>query len=167
MKNIAIFYSSSSGDTKRVADLISKELDDIKEFDIKITGNDFINDYTNIILGVSTYTDGQLQLEWQKIWDGFCKIDFTGKKVAIFGLGDQIKYPDNFVDAMGTLYTQIKKSNGEIIGFTSIKGYQFNSSKAIVDNEFVGLAIDLNNTQEHQIIEKIKNWTEELKKDFN
>lgn len=167
MKNIAIFYSSSSGDTKRVADLISKQLDDIKEFDIKITANDYISDYTNIIFGVSTYSEGQLQLEWQKIWDEFSKIDFTGKKVAIFGLGDQIKYPDNFVDAMGTLYTQIKKSNGEIIGFTSIEEYQFNSSKAIVDNEFVGLAIDLNNTQEHQIIEKVKNWTEELKKDFN
>ncbi len=167
MKNIAIFYSSGSGDTKTIADFISKELDDIKEFDIKITTNDYINDYTNIILGVSTYTDGQLQLEWQKIWDQFCKIDFTGKKVAIFGLGDQIKYPNNFVDAMGTLYSQIKKSNGEIIGFTSIEGYQFKSSKAIVDNNFVGLAIDLNNTQELLIVEKVKNWTEELKKNFN
>jgi len=166
MKNIAIFYSSGSGDTKRVADMISKQLNDIKEFDIGVTGSDYISDYSNIILGVSTYTDGQLQLEWQKIWDTFCKIDFSGKKVAIFGLGDQKRYPDNFVDGMGTLFNQLKKANAEIIGFTSAHGYSFNSSHAIVEEKFVGLAIDLQN-QEKTATPKVKAWVEDLKKSFN
>lgn len=166
MKNIAIFYSSSSGDTKKIADEISSLLDGIKEFNIELTTSDFISDYDNLIFGISTYSQGSMQDEWDKIWDDFTKIDFTNKKVAIFGLGDQKNYPDNFVDAMGTLYEQLKKSNADIIGFTSTEGYYFNSSKAIIDNKFVGLAIDLVN-QKELTTKRITQWVEKLKNNFN
>ncbi|XPV69310.1 MAG: flavodoxin [Halarcobacter sp.] len=166
MKNTAIFYSSSSGDTKEVANEISSQLDQIKKFDIKITTSDFIRDYDNLIFGISTYNRGTMQNEWEKIWEDFSKIDFNGKKVAIFGLGDQKNYPNNFVDAMGILYEQLKKSNAEMIGFTSTKSYDFNSSKAVVEDQFVGLAIDLIN-QKSLTLKRVKKWVEQLKNDFN
>jgi len=164
MKNIAIFYASTLGNTKKIATHISKSLDGIKEYDLKVTGCEYMQDYENIILGVSTWEDGKLQDDWEKVWNEFSKIDFKGKKVAIFGLGDQKKYKNNFLDAMGRLYTQLIKANAEVIGFTSTLGYEFKNSEAVIKNSFVGLAIDIENDKEY--LKKIETWVETLKKEF-
>lgn len=166
MKNIAIFFASNTGKTKKVADEISKDLENIKEYNIQVTGVDFMIDYENIILGISTYENGEMQEDWQHIWEEFCHIDFTGKSVAIFGLGDQLNYPNNFVDAMGTLYNQLIHAGANVIGFTSIEGYDFKKSYALEKNEFVGLVIDPEN-QGDLTVQRVETWVENLKKDFN
>lgn len=166
MKNIAIFYASSSGHTKEVAHMISTRLDEIKEYNINVTGSEFMNDYDNIILGVATYEDGSLQDDWQNIWDEFKHIDFTNKYIAIFGLGDQRKYPENFCDAMGTLYEQVLNAGGTVVGYTSTKGFEFEDSKALLSNDlFVGLTLDLENQKELTEL-RIQAWTEILKNKF-
>lgn len=43
-----------------------------------------------------------------------------GKKVAIFGLRDQVKYPESFVDGIGILAEIFEYVGVKIIGFTSI-----------------------------------------------
>lgn len=166
MKNIAIFYASKSGNTKKVADLLSLGLDDIKEYDLTITHCEFMNDYENIILGVATYDDGNLQDAWKEIWDEFRHIDFVGKNVAIFGLGDQKNYPGHFCDAMGLLYDQVKMKGANIVGFTSTQGYDFSDSNAIINNDkFVGLVLDVEN-QKELTEQRVKGWIETLKKEF-
>ena len=35
-------------------------------------------------------------------------LDLSGKKVAVFGLGDQEAYPDTFVDGLGILANKVK-----------------------------------------------------------
>lgn len=59
MKNIAIFYASSTGNTKAIAEQLSKNLDGIKEYNIKLTGCEYMRDYENLILGISTWEDGK------------------------------------------------------------------------------------------------------------
>ena len=54
-------------------------------------------------------------------WDSFLygdltSMDLAGKKVAVFGLGDQAGYSDNFCDAMDELVTCFKGQGAEIIG---------------------------------------------------
>ncbi|RXK11916.1 flavodoxin [Halarcobacter mediterraneus] len=166
MRNIALFYSSNTGNTQKVANKIAKSLDDIKQYNIKVTACEYMLDYENLIFGISTWEDGQMQKEWQNIWDEFKKIDFTNKKVAIFALGDQKKYKNNFVDAMGTLYKQLTKANATILGFTSCLDYNFEKSEATINNSFVGLPLDLENDDEEITNIRIKNWIEQISKEF-
>ncbi|RXK00732.1 flavodoxin [Arcobacter sp. CECT 8989] len=164
MKNIAIFYASNTGNTKEIAKQISKSLDGIKEYDLKVTGCEYMQDYENIILGVSTWDEGKMQDDWEKVWSEFLNIDFKNKKVAIFGLGNQKRYKNNFLDAMGKIYLQLIKANAQVIGFTSTLGYEFENSEAVIKNSFVGLAIDIENDEKY--LEKIENWTKVLKNEF-
>ena len=48
-----------------------------------------------------------------------------GKKVAIFGLGDQIRYPENFADGIGLLAEVFEGDEATLVGFTSSEGYTF------------------------------------------
>jgi len=164
MKNIAIFYASNTGNTKEIAKQISKSLDGIKEYDLKVTGCEYMQDYENIILGVSTWEEGRMQDDWEKVWNQFSKINFKNKKVAIFGLGNQKKYKNNFLDAMGKIYLQLIKANAQVIGFTSTLGYEFEKSEAVIKNSFVGLALDIENDENYS--EKIEDWTKILKNEF-
>ncbi|AXH15709.1 flavodoxin [Malaciobacter mytili] len=161
----AIFYASKSGHAKEVANKISFALDEIRVFDIAVTGSEYINDYKHLVFGISTWNHGQMQQDWQKIWKDFSHIDFKGKKVAIFGLGDQKKYPDEFADAMRYVYDDLISHGATVVGFTSTKGYEFNSSKAVIDGKFVGLVLDEDN-QSHLTDERIKKWAEEIKSEI-
>ncbi len=165
MKNVAIFYASKTGRTKDISDEISKHLEEIKEYDIKVTGCEYMTDYYNIIFGISTWDGGSIQENWQMVWDDFKKIDFSNKTVAIFGLGDQKKYPENFCDAMKPLYDQLKSAGANVIGFTDNIDYHFKDSKALIGNKFVGLALDLDN-QSELTIPRIESWVKGLKRDF-
>ena len=95
----AIYYSSSTGNTEKSAGRIRKNLSkDIKLVNISNDGFENIEQYDKIILGSSTWGDGELQDDWDEKWKEFCKIDFSGKTVALFGLGDQDSYADTFLD---------------------------------------------------------------------
>jgi len=53
-----------------------------------------------------------------------------GKNVALFGLGDQILYPDHFVDGMAILKDEFEKLGAEIHGEWSSEGYEHTGSEA-------------------------------------
>jgi flavodoxin I len=93
-------------------------------------------------------------------------LDLKGKKFAVFGLGDQLKYGENFVDGIGIMAETLEHCNGTIVGFTSTEGYTFESSYAQRDNQFAGLAIDMEN-QSGKNKERISNWVNQLKNEFN
>ena len=80
--------------------------------------NDF-QVYDNMIVGASTWFDGELPTYWDELVPELESLDLKGKKVAIFGLGDQKNYPDNFVDGMGILADAFQKAGAELVGFTS------------------------------------------------
>ena len=55
--------------------------------------NDFAA-YDCFIVGASTWFDGELPTYWDELLPELRTMKLKGKKVAIFGLGDQIRYPE-------------------------------------------------------------------------
>lgn len=158
----AIFFATSTGNAEEVAEKISSKLGDIEVFDLASTSVEEMNSYDNLILGGSTWGDGELNDDWEDAWDDFCSLDLSSKTIALFGLGDQDGYEDEFCDALGLMYEQVKSTGAKIVGFTSTDGYEYDVSKAEVDGKFVGLVIDEDN-QSELTEERIENWVNDIK----
>lgn len=161
----AIFFASSTGNSSDVAEIISSKLGKIEVFDLAGTKIDKINNYDKIILGGSTWGDGELNDDWEDKWADFCKLDLSNKTVALFGLGDQESYSDEFSSALGIIYEQVINAGAKVVGFTSTQGYYHDGSKAQIDDKFVGLIIDEDN-QSDLTEERIENWVNEIKSDI-
>lgn len=127
---------------------------------------ELVNAYDVLLLGTSTWGDGELQDDW---YDGIKVLknaDLKGKYIALFGCGDSESYCDTFCDAMGILYEDLKNSGCTFLGnHVNTDDYTFSNSAAVVDGSFVGLALDDIN-ESHKISTRIKTWTDELKKTF-
>lgn len=169
MTKIGLFYGTQTSNTQTVAELIQKEFggDSVVTLqDISQTEPGNFDEYNFIIIGSSTWNVGELQSDWESFYnDELNNIDFSGKKVAYFGEGDQIGYPDTFQDAMGLLEEKISERGGETVGYWSTEGYDFSGSKAVRDEKFVGLALDEDN-QSKLTEQRIRDWVSQLKQEF-
>ncbi|MCH9814745.1 MAG: flavodoxin [Epsilonproteobacteria bacterium] len=165
---IGIFYGSNGGATERVAEIIKSKLDvEVEMHDIANAKAEDFQTYTELIIGTSTWGEGDLQDDWEDFEDDFKEVDFAGKTVAFFGLGDQDGYPDNYLDAMGTLYKYAVDKGANVVGNGwSTEGYDFDESTAIVDNAFVGLALDEDN-QDELTEKRIDQWIDSIKSYLN
>ena len=161
----AIFFASSTGNSEEIANKISTALNDIQVFDLAGTKIEKINEYDKLILGSSTWGDGELNDDWEDAWVDFCKLDLSNKTIALFGLGDQESYSDEFCSALGIIYEQINSMGAKVIGFTSTQGYYHDASKAQVEDKFVGLILDEDN-QSDLTDERIENWVNEIKENI-
>ncbi len=159
----AIFYASSTGNTEDIAKKIAKELKGIEIFDIADTPVEKIKEFDKLILGTATWGEGELEDEWEDVMDEFGKIDLSGKTVALFGLGDQESYGDTYLDAMGIMYEKVLEMGAHVIGSLDIDSdFDFDNSRAVVNDKFVGLAIDEDN-QEELSDKRIKIWINQIK----
>lgn len=166
---IGLFFGSDDGNTESVAYRIESQFEDsvVDVHDIAdVTQLDFAN-YQLMILGIPTWDFGQIQSDWEEFWDDLQEIDFSGKTVALFGLGDQFGYGDYFLDAMGMLHDVLVNNGAKIIGFWPAEGYEFEASKAFNEstNQFVGLALD-EDQQEELTDSRVQQWCEQLKQSF-
>lgn len=159
----AIFYATSTGNTQEVANKIYEKLDGFELIDISRDGISKMKDCESLVIGTPTWGSGDLQDDWDDCYDELKSIDFSSKNVALFGLGDQDTYGDEFVNAMGTLYKVVNLKGANIVGFTSIEGYNFEDSTAVLDDEFVGLVIDEDN-QSDLTDSRIENWCNTISK---
>ena len=166
MKKTGIFYGSSTGTCEDLANQIADKMgvaaSDVYSAD-KLSA-DLVKEYDLLILGTSTWGDGELQDDW---YDGIKVLksaDLSFKSIALFGCGDSESYCDTFCDGMGILYEDLKDSGCSFIGNkVGTDGYSFSSSIAVVNGAFVGLALDEVN-ESYKTAERIDNWTAELKK---
>lgn len=169
MAKIGLFYGSTTGKTEEAAQTIQDALggDSVVALHeiADVTNSDF-DDYDRIIIACPTWDIGGLQADWEGFYDDdLDSIDFNGKKVAYFGTGDQIGYPDNFQDAMGILEEKISSLGGTTVGHWSTDGYEHDNSKADKGGKFVGLALDEDN-QSELTDSRIQSWTTQLKSEF-
>ena len=167
MKEVALFYGTYTGVTGQVAQKIVNELgaDKVDLFNISKDG-DKMSDYKKLIIGTSTWSIGELQEDWDAFMPKLQKMDFSGKTVALFGTGDQVGYPDTFLDGMGMLYETFQYRGAEFIGFWPTQGYDFTSPLPLLDHDhFVGLAIDEDN-QPELTYERIKQWCDQIRADL-
>ena len=129
--------------------------------DIGSTNAAKINSFDTLILGTSTWYDGELQDDWDSF--DFDSLELENKKVALFGLGDQQGYGHEYCNGMGTLYERAAQKGAQIIGSGwSTDGYDFEASSAVVDGAFVGLAIDEDN-EDDLTDGRVSSWVEGLK----
>jgi flavodoxin I len=168
MKKTGLFYSFRSRKTRSIAQKISEMMgpDTVEQIDADhVTTGDFIR-FDYLILGVPTWFDGELPVYWDEFVPAIREMDLTGKKIAVFGLADQVGYPENFGDAVGIMTDLLRKRNAEIIGETSAEGYHFESSRAFHNGKFTGLLLDQEN-QGRMTDERLKSWISEVKKAFD
>lgn len=164
---IALFYGSSTCYTEMTAEKIRDRLGDVDVFNI---ADDPIANallYQHIIFGIPTWDYGELQEDWEEIWDEIDDLDFSGKLVTIYGQGDQEGYPEWFLDAMGYLHAKIKRLGGTMVGYWPNEGYEFEASKALTHDEsqFVGLALD-DETQFDASQERLDQWCQQIRREF-
>lgn len=168
MKKTAIIYSFNTVKTAKIAKLIQETFADknIETINVEdITSNNFLK-YDNLILGVPTWFDGELPNYWDEFVPDIEDMKLKGKTVALFGLGDQKNYPENFLDGVGILGNLLEERGAKLVGFTSTEGYSFENSVSQRNNTFIGLAIDYEN-QSSKNKERVKKWVEQLKKEFS
>ncbi|MGL5355449.1 MAG: flavodoxin [Cetobacterium sp.] len=167
MKKIGIFYGTTSGITAGIVDEIEFYLrgEDYEVFDVA-NGIGNMHELENLILVSPTYGVGELQKDWENVYDEFKKIDFTGKTVGIVGVGNQFAFGESYVGAMRKLYDAVKNNGAKVVGFTSIDGYKYEETEAVIDDMFIGLALDESN-QDNETPDRIKAWVENIKPLFN
>lgn len=161
MTKIAIVYGTSTGATEGVASQIKDSLGAGDMYDVARVTTQQLQPYELLILGTSTTGYGEILSDWEDFLPKLETLDFTGKKIALFGLGDSSSYSDTFANGMSELYKELK-DKAEIVGETSAQGYTFDDSESEVDGKFVGLVIDEENESD-QTATRIANWTAELK----
>jgi flavodoxin I len=167
MKKIGIFYSYNSNKTAKIGKKIAEAFGqkNVEEVNVEeVTEKQFLS-FDNIIVGVPTWFDGELPNYWDEFVPALEDLDLKGKKVAIYGLGDQKEYPENFNDGVGIFAEIVENGGAEVIGFTSREGYTYEHSRAERGEQFCGLCIDQEN-QARLTNKRIEAWVSELKKEF-
>ena len=173
MKKVGIFYGPAGGRTEEVArklgEILGSENHDLLA--VRDSSADDLEKYENIILGVATIGQETWDADprhsgWFDFLPELEKADLKGRKIAIFGLGDHVRWPKHFVDAMGQLYEVIRNKGMDTIGKVSPDGYTFDESEALIDGMFIGLPVD--EDFEPELTERrINEWLSQISKQFN
>lgn len=168
MASVGLFFGSDTGNTEAVAKMIQKELGKqlIEVHDIAKSSKADIENFDLLIFGIPTWYYGESQADWDDFFPELEEIDFNNKLVAIFGCGDQEDYAEYFLDAMGTLRDAVEARGAVIIGHWPTEGYEFEASKALVDDKhFIGLGID-EDRQPELTAERVKSWCNQLREEM-
>lgn len=171
MIKIGLFYGTDTGNTERIAKQIKELLEaklganTVDLLEIFRKKKEDMEKYNLLILGMPTWYDGELQGDWEEFISEMTQIDFTGKRVAFFGLGDQYGYPSYFCDALGLFAEIVEKGKGAIIGLWPVTSYEHDYSKAQRGDMFIGLCIDEDN-QSELTEERVTKWVEQIKTEF-
>jgi flavodoxin I len=166
MSNTVIIYSFHTQKSKKAAEKIMAAFgDEITAVNAEELTKEVFENHSNFILSAPTWFDGELPNYWDEFVPDLEEMDLKGKTFAVFGLGDQKGYSENFCDAIGILVDILEDCGAKIIGFTSTEGYNYESSRAQRGEEFVGLLLDQEN-QARQTNQRIEDWVKQLKKEM-
>lgn len=166
MKRIGLIYSPDTKKTAFIADKIKAKFGNLIDvISVEDAWKEEFEKYNYFIVGTSTWFDGELPSYWDELLPELKTLDLSKKKVALFGLGDQVKYPENFADAVGILADVFVGCGAILAGQTSADLYTFENSKAFKNGVFQGLILDMEN-QADQTDTRINRWAEQLKKEF-
>ncbi len=172
-QKIGIFFGTETGTTRLIAKKIHKLIgDDIADKPVnvnRITPSDMLC-YDALILGTPSYGVGEIpgrdvgciESNWSEFMAQMPAADFSGKRIAMFGLGAQERYAERFASSLMALYQVFKCSGAEMIGEWSTEGYEFQHSASVVDGYFVGLIID-QRTQGMFTEVRLAQWTTQIK----
>lgn len=162
MSKIAIVYGSSAGATELIAEKIQAFFEYATLFNANNVSVEDLKPYDFLIFGASTRGVGELQYDWGTLLKSVKRMDFTGKKVAIFGLGNCTLFSTSFAESIYEIYEALE-GKVTIVGSVSTNGYHFEKSKAVINGNFVGLPLDEDNEYD-ETDTRLVAWVADLKK---
>ncbi|MCG8614122.1 MAG: flavodoxin [Pseudomonadales bacterium] len=176
MSKIGLFFGTDTGKTRKVAKMIKKHFDDetmAKPVNVNRANADDMTNYKYLIVGTPTLGEGLLpglsadceNESWEEYLPQIESLDFTGTTVAIYSLGDQVGYAGEFLDAMIELYEFFVERGAKVVGSWPTEGYEFEHSEAVIDDKFVGLALDLDN-QSNLTEARLNTWLQQIAPEF-
>ena len=162
-EKIGLFYGSSTGAGERAALLIKQiiEQSGVATVDLSIVSSDnlkVMENYQYLIFGCSTWNIGELQDDWALKFNELDVVNFRGRKVALFGNGDQFGYSNSYVDAIGMIGNKVASLGGELVGFWPREGYQFEFSRGAFENVMMGLPL-YDDNEPDKTPQRVVNWT--------
>lgn len=163
--NIGLFYGSSTCYTEmaaeKIRDIIGPEI--VTLHNLKDDSPTLMEEYDALILGIPTWDFGELQEDWEAVWQQLDQLNLTEKPVALFGMGDQLGYGEWFLDALGMLHSKLAPCGPAFIGYWPVEGYEFTSKVPLTADgtHFVGLALDETN-QYDMSDDRLENWCEQI-----
>lgn len=160
MKTV-VYYGSTTGTCEDLANRISAALGGADVKNASELGTEAAG-YDLIVLGTSTWGDGEVQDDWYGALDTLKGLNLAGKKVAIFGVGDCESYPDTFCGGMKAIYDAAKAAGADVLPGVDASEYNYGSSDSVVDGKFVGLALDETNESD-KTDDRIAAWVATLK----
>ena len=116
---VLIIYGSTTGNTERLAGYIKEGLiesgievvlKDVKEVSVKE-----VEEYPGVLLGCSTWGEGELQEDFLDFYEKMGEASWQGKKVGVFGPGDKGMYPDSFCKAVDSIEEKAKELGADLI----------------------------------------------------
>ena len=173
MNKIGIFYGTERGMTEAMAQVMYRVLgDDIASQPVNVNRAkvaDLLH-YQALILGIPSYgvgeipgrTTGSEEGNWEEFLFRLDEADLTGKRIALYGMGNQQKYYDRFASSLIHLYRHVTGYGAEVIGAWSTDGYSFTRSNSVINDKFVGLVLDQHN-QPELTKTRIIGWLEQIK----
>ena len=90
---IGLVYGSSTGNTAGVAERLATAFraarpDSVEVHELSAAGLGTLTSYDYLLVGCPTWNTGELQEDWKTAFDKLDGVDLSGRKIAIFGLGD-------------------------------------------------------------------------------
>jgi flavodoxin I/flavodoxin II len=171
MTDILLVFGTDTGNTEEVAEKVQKQFSesghDVEIMDVADCSADRINEAEICIFGIPTWDFGGIQGDWEDFKEELETAELEGKKIALYGLGDQFGYGDFFIDSVGWLHEIIQPMKADIKGYWPIKGYEFTESRALslCKTFFYGLAID--EDQQFELSgERINAWVQQILIEF-
>lgn len=172
MSKIGLFFGPLKGSVHRVAEKVKAAFgeEQIELISVNEASTTDLEKYDKIIFGISTvgketWDSNYSNTDWSKFFPNISKVNYSGKTVAIFGLGDHITYSGYFVNAVGVLAKELIKNGANIVGQVDPSGYEFDESEAIIDGKFIGLPID-EDFEPELTDERVANWVKSIKPAF-
>lgn len=169
---VAIYYSTCSGKTEEVANIIKEtfgddanepmDIGDVPDLAAALTDSSL----DGLVVGAPTWNtgadEGRSGTAWDEVLDKVKGMNLQGRKVAVFGCGDQVSYGDYYCDAMEELYSSFAAAGADMVGHWPTEGYEHSESKAEIEpGVFCGLALDEDN-QDDQTAGRVKQWTSQV-----
>ncbi len=174
MASIGLFFGSTNGHTAAIARQIKQILDDryappggevVELFDLAEFYLADAAGFDRLILGAPTWNMGQLQRDWEAAIGELDELDLSGVRAALFGLGDQVGYPDSFGDALFFVADRLRSRGATLVGEWPVAGYTFGASWAVEDGRFLGLMLDEDN-QPDLTAARLATWLEQVALEF-
>lgn len=168
MAKVGLFFDTQTGKTADVAEQIQTALGGesvVDVHDINDVELDKLGEYECLVVGSPTWNVGELPDGWGNVIDELSDLPLSGKKIAYFGVGDQVGYADNFLDAMGLLEKELSQAGATAVVSWPTEDYEFESSEAQRGDVFVGLGLDEDNEPE-KTEGRIAAWATQVKAEF-